>query len=137
MKDISKLITSNKIILILVVINLCSSFASFYIAFKSHFPDSLTYWLMAEGIMNGRFSSWYFLDTFYPETIRTPGYPLFLALCRSIIDSEVFVKIIQFSLYLFSLLLALKLVMFLWIQLVLNIVFRNLKEHKRKRVLLR
>ncbi len=71
----------------------------FSISSKIDFPDAKGYWLIGEGIWEGKFSSWYFLDKYYPETLRTPGYPMFLAICQLISDSHIFVKLIQLLLY--------------------------------------
>lgn len=32
----------------------------------------------AQGLEYGRFSQWWFLPNYIPDTIRTPGYPVFL-----------------------------------------------------------
>ena len=84
-----------------------ASILIFNISSNINFPDAKGYWLMAEGIINGRFSSWHFLTDYYPETLRTPGYPLFLAFCRLFSDSTFFVKIIQLLLYFTSVLICL------------------------------
>ena len=99
----------HQIITALIVVNIISALIAFLIGFQSNFPDWLTYWNMSKSLELGQFSSWYFLEEYYPETIRTPGYPIFLLISRSIIDSTLFIKIIQLFLYFCSLALAYKL----------------------------
>lgn len=85
-----------KILLLLVLL---VSLVVFKISSGITFPDSKGYWLMSESLFQYKFSSWYFLQDYYPETLRTPGYPLFLAFCQLISKSEYFVKIIQLFIY--------------------------------------
>lgn len=40
--------------------------------------DHLNYLALAEGIGHGEYSSWWWLPVDVPDTMRTPGYPLFL-----------------------------------------------------------
>jgi 4-amino-4-deoxy-L-arabinose transferase-like glycosyltransferase len=93
-----------------IFVNLVSALFSFSMAISQTFPDAKGYWLMSEGLMEGRFSSWYFLDTYYPETLRTPGYPLFLLLMRGVCDSVLFVQIVQLLLYFLTLYFSLEVV---------------------------
>ncbi len=69
--------------------------------------------MMAEGFVHGRFSSWFFLDDYYPETLRTPGYPLFLLALKRISDSLFFIQLVQLVFYFASLHLAYKTLTFL------------------------
>ena len=92
----------------LIGLNLITAFASFKQASNRTFPDSQGYWLMAEGIGQGRFTAWYELEEYYPETLRTPGYPTFLLIIKTIHDSKDFVRYTQFMLYLIALYLALQ-----------------------------
>ena len=92
----------------LIVLNIFSAMVAFYLGNSSEFPDWLTYWYMSEGLETGKFSSWFFLESYYPETIRTPGYPLFLLILRSISDSQLFIKVVQLLLYFATLLIAYK-----------------------------
>jgi hypothetical protein len=108
MQFIYKIITSKKFIRVLVLLNIFTAFISFYLADKSVFMDSKSYWAMAESIGYGKFSAWYQLPTYYPDTLRTMGYPVFVFFCRQLFDNELFVKIIQLAFYFYSLFLALK-----------------------------
>jgi len=100
----------NKVYKILFAINILFSFLVFLYACNDNFPDSKGYWLMGESILNGKFSSWYFLEQYYPETLRTPGYPLFLASIFSIYKSELLVKFVQYILYIFTVIYSLKII---------------------------
>ena len=102
-----------KIIIILILLNFCSIGFAFFLSNAISFPDWVTYWLMSEGLEIGRFSSVYFLDTYYPETIRTPGYPFFLMILKSIIDTKTFIKLFQLALYFASFMMAYNLVKYL------------------------
>jgi hypothetical protein len=98
----------NYIILFLLFFVFISSLGSFYLSSKTVFADEKGYWLMSEGLKYGRFSSWYFLKDYYPETLRTPGYPVFLLMLRTIWDSKIFVISIQLGLYFLTLFFAVK-----------------------------
>nr|MBK9652760.1 hypothetical protein [Bacteroidota bacterium] len=83
----------------LLALNIAVSLAVFNIAKDLSFPDSKGYLLMGESILHGKFSSWHFLPKYYPETLRTPGYPAFIALLHLVSSSELLIKIVQFLLY--------------------------------------
>ena len=107
------LIKKNKfpgVIPILILVNVFTATGAFILASNINFPDSKGFWLMSEGINYGRFSSWYFLDTYYPETLRTPGYPLLLTFLRFFYDSQLFIKITQLAAYFTSLFLCYQIV---------------------------
>lgn len=82
----------------------------FMLSSKLNFPDEKGYLFMGESILHGKFSSWYFFADYYPETLRTPGYPIFLALCQTITKSILFVKIVQLFLYFASVFLCLQII---------------------------
>jgi hypothetical protein len=110
MTALTNFLNSRKTIAALFIINFFSALIAFYMANSGTFMDAKDYWFIAEGLTKGKFTSWYFLDTYYPETLRTPGYPLFLFLVKSVWNAEILVKLIQLGLYYCSLLLAYKLV---------------------------
>ncbi len=87
---------------ILASLNILIGFIIFNISSRIDFPDAKQYWLLGESILHGKFSSWYFLPTYYPETLRTPGYPLFLSICQIFSKSEFLPKCIQLLLYFIS-----------------------------------
>ena len=98
------------IVLVFFALNLFSAITVFYFSSSMKFTDEVYYWSLAEGLEKGLFSSWYFLDVYYPETLRTPWYPFFLLFFKSIYNSIFFIKIIQLLFYFCTLILAYKLV---------------------------
>jgi hypothetical protein len=99
-----------KTLFVLVTINLVTSIYSFYLANQTMFSDSIAYINMAKSIGQGTFSSWYFLENFYFETLRTPVYPFFLYILSIISSSKLFVLFIQLILYYLSLIIGCKLI---------------------------
>ena len=95
-------LNDKRIYLLLITINVIVSLLIFSISSKINFPDAKGYWLMGESILNGKFSTWYFLNDYYPETLSTPGYPIFLAFCQLFSKSHLFAKILQLLLYFIS-----------------------------------
>jgi len=98
-------------IIILLVLNIITSLVGFNIGLNSPFPDETSYLAMAEGISHGKFSTWFLLDHYYPETLRMPGYPIFLYSVLSLFDSTLAVKLIQLALYYSSLALSFNLIL--------------------------
>ncbi len=70
--------------------------------------DEQHYLSYAQGLSYGRFSQWWFLSDYLPDTLRTPGYPFFLFLIEKISSGIYFIKGVQFLLYLTSVFLILK-----------------------------
>lgn len=93
---------------ILILVNICTALLAFYLAMSTRFPDHQIYDSLASGLAVGRFSQWYFLDFYVPDALRSFGYPVFLLICKTIIDSDLFVRIIQLLMYFLSLFLAYK-----------------------------
>jgi hypothetical protein len=116
------LIQSNRTFWFLFLLNILIGGVIFGISSGIDFPDANGYWLMGESLMHGKFSSWHFLPKYYPETLRTPGYPLFLALCQLFSKSLLLPKLIQFVLYFVSVFLVTRVVYFFQP----NISYRNL-----------
>jgi 4-amino-4-deoxy-L-arabinose transferase-like glycosyltransferase len=94
----------------LLLLNMLTAAISFTLAYNSDFSDEHGYRLMSEGLSQGRFSSWYFLDHYYPETLRTPAYPIFLFLVGYISNAKLWICLIQLVLYFVGLGLACDLV---------------------------
>jgi hypothetical protein len=59
------------------------------------FTDEISYWRLGQGLHQGEFSTWYFLDIETPDTLRTWGYPFFLYVCTLITKSQLAIKLIQ------------------------------------------
>jgi len=70
--------------------------------------DEKNYLSYAQGLDYGRFSQWWFLPNYVPDTVNTPGYPFFLFLIEKISSSLYFIKAIQLLLYSASVYLILK-----------------------------
>lgn len=96
---------TKKTFYVLCFINIIVSLVIFKISSANAFPDEKGYWIMGKSILDGKFSSWYTLSKYYPETLRTPGYPLFLAFCQLFSNSTIFVKIFQLLFYFASIFL--------------------------------
>lgn len=95
---------------IFLIINFLVAGIIFLLSLNSSFPDQNDYIALAEGILNGKFSSYFYLDNYYPATLRSPGYPLFLASLLAIFQTSLFVKLAQLIMYFFSIILALKII---------------------------
>ena len=64
---------------LLMLGNFFSGLAVFFLFSGSGFPDQPNYLALVEGLMSyGEFSSYCNEIGCLPETLRTPGYPLFL-----------------------------------------------------------
>ncbi len=92
----------------LIGINILMSCTIFYIFRDLLIGDEAHYLSYAEGLKHGRFSHWWFLSEYFPDTFRTPGYPVFLYLLEKISSNIYFIKCFQFFLYLSSILMMLK-----------------------------
>jgi hypothetical protein len=93
----------DRFLVVLIILNIISASVAFYLSINQYFPDAEHYLAMADSINYGKYSSWHFLDKYYPETLRTPGYPLFLFILKNIFKSTFAVQVIQLILYFFSL----------------------------------
>ena len=103
-------------------LNIIVSLIVFHFSAKHIFQDEKGYLLLSESILEGKFSTWYTLPKYYPETLRTPGYPMFLAFCQLFSKSLFFVKIIQLVLYFISIHLCTLIIKIINT----NLIFRNL-----------
>jgi hypothetical protein len=68
--------------------------------------DHYTYWELASGLLQGKYSFWHSLDPYPPDTFRTPGYPLFVAVASLGCNSLRVLLAVQAGLYIASLALA-------------------------------
>jgi hypothetical protein len=89
----------DRLSLALLVGNFVTAVGAWRLATVHGFSDAKGYLMMGDGLRHGVFSSWYFLPEAPPETLRMPGYPLFLALVRSIAESDKLVQVIQLGTY--------------------------------------
>ena len=97
----------------LLILNVLVSIVVFNISIKMGFGDEKAYLMQAKGLLNQNFSSWYFLDTYYPETHRTPGYPMLLAVCIKLFGSKYAVQLVQLLAWFASLYFSSRIVLFM------------------------
>lgn len=103
---------NDKLLLYLLIFaNIVSSLFAFLTALGKHFNDGPKYLSLAESLKFGKYSMWYFLPDYYPETLRTPGYPLFIFSVKSVFGNDISILIAQYLLYLLSLYLCCKIVL--------------------------
>jgi len=98
-----KNLLTDKGFLILVFLNLLVSVLIFMMASGRSAGDELDYINLAKSIISGEFSSFAGLENQYPNNIRTPGYPIFLASILQLSPSILVVKISQLILHFISL----------------------------------
>jgi hypothetical protein len=105
-----KVLENESTFYILISLNVVIGFLIFSISKNMRFPDQEGYILMAESLLYNKFSSLYFLDKYYPETLRSPVYPAFITSCFYFFKSIESVKIIQLLLYCISIFLCLQII---------------------------
>ena len=93
---------NSKLIISLLISLIIFTFLIFILATREKFLDSIGYLNMGLGIIEGNFSSWYFLEKIYPETLRMPGYPIFIGFLLNIHKNELLIQITQYFLLLMS-----------------------------------
>ena len=97
---------------LLMLGNLFSGLAGFFFFSSSGFPDQPNYLALVEGLKSyGEFSSYCNEIGCLPETLRTPGYPLFLLAVLTIFEDIYLVQLIQLFLYFFCLFVASKIIL--------------------------
>lgn len=89
----------------LLALNLIVSAIVLFAFRKAHGGDVGTYTGLADGILHGRYSFWWELKVYIPDTFRNPGYPLFLAPFRLLTKALWPVQFVQFALYAASVLM--------------------------------
>lgn len=103
------ILESRKTTWVLFLLNAMLSAMLFFVYKDQHGGDAATYLGLADGILHGEYSYWYFLEESYPDTFRNPGYPLFLAAIRFFTSSILVIQLIQWFLYLLSIRLVMNL----------------------------
>lgn len=82
-----------------------------FIAFRNELGgDYPSYTALADGILHGNYSMWWFLPVDIPDTFRNPGYPLFLIPFRYLTTNFLPIQIAQLLLYAWTVLLSLKII---------------------------
>jgi hypothetical protein len=105
---LSSLLNSKKAYHNLLFLNIALSLIMFYIFRDQTGNDETHYLSYAQGLNYGRFSQWWFLPNYLPDTLRTPGYPVFLYFIEKISSDIYFIKAVQLLLYFLSIQLILK-----------------------------
>ena len=85
-----------------------SAILAFWVSARVVSNDQQSYLALVDGLRQGVFSEYSFLDPAPPETFRSPGYPLFLLGVRIVSASHCSVPIAQLGLLLVTVLLAAK-----------------------------
>ena len=99
-------------VVLIILGNIFSGLAVFFFFSASGFPDQPNYLALVEGLTSyGEFSSYCNENGCLPETLRTPGYPLFLLAVLTIFEDIYLVKLIQLFLYFFCLFVASKIIL--------------------------
>ena len=98
-KTFKNWLDSKAVFYILLALVVLQTLFSFYLGTKYDYPDGVGYLNMADGLRAGRFSSWFFLPEYVPETLRLWGYPLFLAIFRTIHSGTALCKFAQLFLH--------------------------------------
>jgi hypothetical protein len=71
-----------------------------FLAFRTPYVgDVRSYLGLADGILHGKYSMWWWLPMDVPDTFRNPGYPLFIAALRAITKDMLLLQAAQFVLY--------------------------------------
>jgi hypothetical protein len=102
MKDVIPGFGSTKVTRALVFLNLAVTITVFFLFRAPHGGDMYTYLGLADGILHGTYSFWWWLPIEVPDTLRNPGYPLFLAIFRAFSDKVILVQLVQVVLYFLS-----------------------------------
>ena len=102
------LLGSRSAFLSLLLLNALVTMAVIWVSKDTILSDTWSYLGLAEGIRHGEYSMWWWLGNDYPDTFRTPGYPLLIALFMSVFGTWRSVLVAQFLLYCCALYLILK-----------------------------
>ncbi len=94
----------------LLALNVLLALGAFVLLRGNLSIDHHSYWNLAMGLLQGKYSMWYFLDPYPADTMRTPGFPLFVALASLGGRSLTTAQLAQLMLHVASLCLALRLV---------------------------
>ncbi len=83
----------------LIVLNVLVAVGIMWASRATILSDTWSYLALAEGILHGEYSMWWQLDQDYPDTFRTPGYPLLIAFMITVFGTWKSTLILQFILY--------------------------------------
>ncbi|MDB5228481.1 MAG: hypothetical protein JWN78_2674 [Bacteroidota bacterium] len=110
LQGLSSILSKKNTYYILLTIVGILSVALLLINLQDFSGDHFTYLNYVKGFQQGRYTYWYFLDDYYPDTFRNPGYPLFLYALSFITPSIILIQVTQLILLLLSLYIMLKLI---------------------------
>lgn len=102
-------LASARVFWLLLGLNLLVTVVVALVTFQTIGGDHYTYLGYADGLLHGRYSYWYFLPEYVPDTFRNPGYPLFLFLLKTLGIGEAGIRLVQIGLYLVTIALVLRL----------------------------
>lgn len=94
-----RLLGTRKAFVVLVILNILMTLVIMWSTRNVVLSDTWSYLGLAEGILHGEYSMWWWLDGDYPDTFRNPGYPLFLAGVILVFGSWKAMIGVQFVLY--------------------------------------
>lgn len=92
----------------LLAANMAVALGMVYIIWGKWLGDTSSYLGLAEGILHGNYSMWWELPGSYPDTFRTPGFPLFIAVIMQVFGTWKAVIAVNFVIYGLGLLLTLR-----------------------------
>lgn len=98
---------SERTITWLLVANMVVALGMVYVTWGNLLGDTGSYLGLAEGILHGNYSMWWELPGSYPDTFRTPGFPLFIAVIMKVFGTWKAVIGVNLVLYWLGLLLTL------------------------------
>jgi hypothetical protein len=96
--------------LVLVALNFLVTCSILWVSRHTVLSDTWSYLGLAEGILHGKYSMWWPLDTYHPDTFRTPGYPLFVAGVIKLFGHWKAALVVQFFFYWLAVYLTLKVI---------------------------
>ena len=103
-----RFLAKKEVLWTLLVLNALVTLGILWASRGTILSDTWSYLGLAEGILHGQYSMWWPLGDGYPDTFRTPGYPLFVAFFLGLFGNWHSVLVAQFILYALSIYLALR-----------------------------
>lgn len=110
LQGLSSILSKKNTYYILLSVICILSVALLLINLQDFSGDHFTYLNYVKGFHQGRYTYWYFLHDYYPDTFRNPGYPLFLYALSFISPSIILIQVTQLLLLFVSLYIMLKLI---------------------------
>ena len=98
----------------LFIINIFSGLVACYLGTINQFPDADHYIQLGKCLLEGDFTSWQEFKGVYKDTLRTPGYPIFLLILSFVSDSVWLIYLVQFLAYILTILVIEKIILVLF-----------------------